>query len=180
MRIFSTIIIASLLTLHSCGIIINREDKSFQSKHKYVAGEELKNNIKDEGKDAVCVIISPNCSYVDEFTPRVKESLKLISRDGIKTRLIINMINTSSNEALLDSIVVNKHQIDHDLEIIDFVKHPVKAFEFKGKYDSFLTDLCNECNDKSLGYPFYVYFNEGDYIGKSYYFNEELYNNLKN
>lgn len=179
MKILSTTLLTALLTLNSCGIIINREDESFQSKHKYIAGEELKNNIKEAGEDAICIIISPNCSQVDEFMPRVKESLILINKDEINTRLIINMINTKSNETLLDSIIVNKHQIDHNLEIIDFVKHPVKAFEFKGKYDSFLTDLCNECNDKSLGYPYYTYYNDGHYIGKSYYFDEGLYNELK-
>lgn len=168
-----------VLFITSCGIIINREDYQFTSKYDYISGTELKNSIINSNEDAVCIIIDPGCSGVDDFTPRVKMDLERIKGDEISTRVIVNMLNTQGNENALDSIIVEKHRLDHRLEIIDFKEHPVQTFKFKGKYDSFLTDLCGECNDKSLGYPFYVYYQDGKYIGKSYYLSEEIYKMIR-
>jgi hypothetical protein len=165
-----------LFILSSC-ITINKEDFNFTSKHNYVNAYDLSETIGKNKEDLVCIIISPSCSGVDNFFPEVAKDVERFKKDGVKSRVIIQMLNLSSSENYLDSLC-SKYNLQHSLDIIDHKVHP--AGGLKRKYNNFLTNLCGKCNNKSLGYPFYIYYKEGKYIDKSYYLSEELYQKIKN
>ena len=176
-------IIALLFLMSSC-IQLNQEDLNFISQYEYVQAISLKDVIASNKLSAIAIIISPSCSGVDNFSPKVSEDLKTFEKDNIKSYLIIDMLNTAKSEQMLVALL-NKHDIQQSPKIIDFRLYPqdfklFPASERKKKYSKFLTDLCQSCNDQSLGYPCYVYFKNGEYIGASYYLSEDLYNSLLN
>ena len=160
--------------LGSC-ISINQEDFNFKSKHNYVNAYDLKENILENKEDLVCIIVSPSCSGADDFFPKVAKDIIQFEKDKVQSRIIVDMLNLSSYEKYLDSLC-NKYELQHSLDIIDHKVHP--AGGLKRKYNNFLTNLCGKCNNKSLGYPFYIYYEKGKYIGKSYSLSEELYQEL--
>jgi len=167
----------SLFLLSSCIVIsINEEDFDFESKHNYVNAYDLSETIEDEKEDLVCIIVSPSCSGADDFFPNVAKDIERFKKDGVKSRVIVNMLNLSSSENYLNGLC-SKYNLQHSLDIIDHKVHP--AGGFKKKYNNFLTNLCGKCNNKSLGYPFYIYYKEGKYVDKSYTLSEELYQKIK-
>lgn len=176
-------LIAMLFLISSC-IQMNQEDLNFISQYEYIQAIPLKHEIDSNNLSAICVIISPSCSGADNFSPKVSVDLQRFEKDNIQSYLIIDMLNTASSEQMLVALL-NKHGIQQSPKIIDFRLYPqdfklFPASERKKKYSKFLTDLCQRCNDQSLGYPNYVYFKNGEYIGHSYYLSEDLYELLKN
>jgi len=157
--------------LSSC-ISIKQEDFNFKSKHNYVNAYELKENILENKENLVCIIVSPTCSGAERIYPEVAKDIIQFKKDKVQSRIIVNMLNLPSYEKYLDSLYI-KHELQHSLDIIDHKVLP--AVGLKRKYNNFLTNLCGKCNNKSLGYPFYIYYKKGKYIGKSYYLSEELY-----
>lgn len=86
----------------------------------------------------------------------------------------MDMLNRESSDSIL-TLVNNTYNIHYNPFVIDPKTHPSGTlFNIKRKYDTFLTQLCGTCNDGSLGYPFYVYYKKGEYIGHSYYLDDSL------
>ena len=161
-----------LFILSSC-ITINKVAISL-AKFFYVNAYDLSETIGKNKEDLVCIIISPSCSGVDNFFPEVAKDVERFKKDGVKSRVIIQMLNLSSSENYLDSLC-SKYNLQHSLDIIDHKVHP--AGGLKRKYNNFLTNLCGKCNNKSLGYPFYIYYKE---YGFDLNANSLMYQKIKN
>lgn len=170
---------ASLVIVVIIGIFfVNREDRMFKSTNGYVDGNSLKQDIKKLNRSAIVIITSPGCPGVPEFMPKIENQQEVLNSRNIDVYNVIDMLNGKD----MDSILLEfkrKYNIQYDPLIIDPSKHPSgNLFNASRKYDTFLTELCGSCNDGSLGYPFYIYYNKGEYIGKSYYLNDSILSSL--
>ncbi len=174
--IFFGISIVVIITLILIGglFLVNREDENYKSSHQYIDAKRLADTIRNSERNAIVIITSPSCPGVPQFMPKIDSQQDLLKQRDIKVYYVIDMLNRDTTDSLLTS-VIKKYNIHYDPLIIDPAKHPSgNLFNASVKYDTFLTQLCDTCNDGSLGYPFYIYYKKGEYIGKSYYLNDSI------
>lgn len=153
---------------------VNRENPEYKGSFNYTDGKSLLEKINEHNESAIVIVASPNCSGVPEFMPEIEKQQILLREKNIPVFFVIDMLNKAEDYERLES-VLKDYSINYYPLIIDPIKHPSgNLFNAARKYDSFLTQLCGTCNDGSLGYPFYVYYKRGKYIGHSYYLNDSL------
>lgn len=158
--------------------LVKNESSDYRSHYSYTDAESLKKQIMESGNNAIVIITSPSCPGVPEFMPKIENQQALLEQKNLDVYYVINMLNNEREDSLLAKRV-KEYNIKYNPLIMDPTKHPSgNLFNTKRKYDSFLTELCNSCNDGSLGYPFYVYYKTGEYIDKSYYLNNEILEHL--
>ncbi len=169
-----SIFIMIVLILIGGVFLVNREDENYKSSYQYIDAKTLSEKIRNEDKNAIVIITSASCSGSPEFMPKIEKQQEYLNQENIKVYYVIDMLNRDTRDSLLTG-VIKKYNINYIPLIINPIKHPSgNLFNASRKYDTFLTQLCNTCNDGSLGYPFYIYFRKGEYVGKSYYLNNSI------
>lgn len=158
---------------------MNQEDEDYISEFTYITADEIKAEIKKEKLNAIVVITSPSCSGVDNFMPKIKKEQQKLKDARIKVYHVSDVLNTPGNDRRIQQ-KKEEYQIDYDPYVISQKTYPAgNLLNPKKKYSNFLSDLCDDCNDGSLGYPKYIYFKNGEYENHSYFLKEEMLANIK-
>lgn len=156
------------LVVFAAFFLVNQEDPDYISQYDYIEASTLKNTIKEKSANAIVIINSPSCPGVSEFTPNIKEEESFLEETGIEVYFVIDILNTAGQDQNLKKYI-GEYQLNYEPKIIDPEKYPAgNILNPKKKYSTFLSELCGDCNDGSLGYPFYVYYKNGNYLNHSY------------
>lgn len=158
--------------------LVNQEDPAYISQYNYTDASSLKYIIKEESNNAIVIINSPSCQGVTEFTPKIKEEESFLEENGIEVYFVLDILNTEQQEEKLKNYI-DQYQLSYEPMIINPEKHPAgNILNPKKKYSTFLSELCGDCNDGSLGYPQYLYFKNGSYIKSSYSLDKSIVSQL--
>lgn len=164
--IFSTLLCSLILSCH--------EDPIADNRHTVTAGA-LRDTVIATKPSSVVVFLSPTCSGKNECYAHLRKQAQAL-KDS--TNFVIVGQCTPEHYSILQSDL-NSASISCDtLLYINNNTYRNSVFNPKGRYDEFLTELCQDCNDKSLGYPLVLYYKGKELVGRSYFLKDSLWHKI--
>lgn len=172
-------VLPCILVLVDGSFFINIEDPDFKSSYDFTDGKSLMQEISGKQREAMVIITSPSCPGVPNFIPKIQAQQPVLGSKDLDVYYVIDMLNKESDDLLLGE-VMQQYNIQYIPLIIHPIKHSsVNLFNTKSKYDTFLTELCDTCNDCSLGYALCIYFRNGIYTTHSYSLDDQSFASLE-
>lgn len=140
---------------------VNKENLDYKSKFPMISASDI---LKDN-KTKLIAIVSSSCPGSVNTMPKLRKLLDTISKDSIKTIIIADELYGDNLDDSL-SVFLKKYDIKESVYLMDITKYPKNGglFNNKKRYQDFMKEICNTCDDCLFGYVNYIILKNGKYI----------------
>lgn len=141
---------------------INVENLAFTSKYS----EKSATDIINEYDDVVVCILSSDCSGNPRTIPILKNTIEIFKTQNIPYLVIADEIYNDDVDTALDQFK-KEYDFDETFYLMDKKRYPNNSgiFNVKGRYKSFILDLCKKKEEEFLfGYVNYVVIKNDQYV----------------